>query len=310
MSHALEPSINAFIDYLHSARGYSVLTCQTYQRQLNACADVLHQQGLSNWQGLTSRAIESLLISWRRNEVGIATINQRLAALRSFAEFLLRQGVLSSNPAKLVKAPKAPRRLPKNMDVDGVAHLLDETPTDSLGIRDRAMFELIYSSGLRVSELVAVNVSDLNASRELRVTGKGQKTRIVPYGREAERWLNAWLQVRSQWLVTPSVAAKASHQGLFISQRGGRLTARSVQLRLRDWAQRRGMPEHVHPHKLRHSFASHVLESSGDLRAVQELLGHANLSTTQVYTHLDFQHLAKVYDTAHPRARKNRKPEK
>ena len=293
-------TVEEFIDYLHSAKGYADTTCQGYRRHLVTAANHLHDQGLTTWSDLHSKAVESLLVSWRRENLGLPTIQQRLAALRSFADYLLRQGVLASNPAKLVQAPKAPRRLPQNLDVDGVAHLLNDTPSDAIGTRDRAMFELIYSSGLRVSEVVAVNIGDLNPSRELRVVGKGNKTRIVPYGREVQRWVAQWLQYRQQWLTS----AQAVQDALFINQRGGRLSVRSVQLRLKQWAQRRGLPDRVHPHKLRHSFASHMLESSGDLRAVQELLGHANLSTTQVYTHLDFQHLAKVYDGAHPRARK------
>ena len=292
--------VEEFIDYLHSAKGYADTTCQGYRRHLVAIATQLHDQGLTAWNALHSKAIESLLVSWRRKDVGLPTIQQRLAALRSFADYLLHHGVLTSNPAKLVQAPKARRRLPQNLDVDGVAHLLNETPSDALGTRDRAMFELIYSSGLRVSEVVAVKIGDLNPNRELRVVGKGNKTRIVPYGREAQKWIEHWLQYRQQWLS----ASQMVHDAVFINQRGGRLTTRSVQLRLKQWAQQRGLPDRVHPHKLRHSFASHMLESSGDLRAVQELLGHANLSTTQVYTHLDFQHLAKVYDGAHPRARK------
>ena len=303
---ALKRPIDEFIDYLHSARGYSKHTCSSYRRQLNIVTEALHQQGFNAWAALTTRAIESMLISWRRQEVGISTIQQCLAALRSFCDYLIRIEVLTNNPARAVRAPKAGKRLPKNMDVDGIAHLLDETPTDVLGIRDRAMFELIYSSGLRVSELVSVNTDDLNPQRELRVTGKGNKTRIVPYGREAEKWLNAWLKVRRS---LPGASSPAAENALFIGQRGSRLSTRSVQMRLKQWAQKRGIADQVHPHKLRHSFASHMLESSGDLRAVQELLGHANLSTTQVYTHLDFQHLANVYDSAHPRARK-RKPSK
>lgn len=299
---ALERPIDAFIDHLHSACGYSKHTCSSYQRQLNIVTQALQEQGFNDWATLSSRAIESMLISWRRQDIGIPTIQQRLAALRSFCDHLIRLEILPSNPARSIRAPKLGKRLPKNMDVDGIAHLLDEVPTDLLGIRDRAMFELIYSSGLRVSELVSVNVDDLNSQHELRVTGKGNKTRIVPYGREAAKWLDAWLKERQSLPAAPS-----AENALFIGQRGSRLSTRSVQLRLKQWAQKRGIADQVYPHKLRHSFASHMLESSGDLRAVQELLGHANLSTTQVYTHLDFQHLASVYDSAHPRARK-RKP--
>lgn len=301
-AHAdLIAKVEEFIGYLAHAKGYSAHTCNHYKRQLERVARSLAEQHLTDWSELSTRAIESLLISWRRQQQGIPSIHQRLAALRSFCEYLIANQILSNNPAKLVKAPKAPQRLPKNMDVDAVSHLLDEVPSEPLEIRDRAMFELIYSSGLRVSELVALNISDLNAERELRVLGKGNRTRIVPYGKEAQRWLEQWLKVRQQ------LPQHSDTPALFIGQRSDRLTTRSVQLRLKRWAAQRGILDAVHPHKLRHSFASHMLESSGDLRAVQELLGHANLSTTQVYTHLDFQHLAKVYDGAHPRAHKKTK---
>lgn len=301
LSHRLAQSLEAYLVYLEGSRGYAVHTRAQYQRQLYSLAAALESQGLTNWSALSSSAVESLLLSWRRQQVGIPSIHQRLAALRSFCDYLCEQGQLSSNPAKLIKAPKAKRRLPKNMDVDGVAYLLEKDPSNDLEVRDRAMFELIYSAGLRVSELVSLNVSDLpagaNAERQLRVTGKGSKTRIVPYGREAQRWLEQWLHARQGW-------PQQDTDALFVGQRGTRLSVRSVQLRLKQWGLERGSAENLHPHKLRHSFASHMLESSGDLRAVQELLGHANLSTTQVYTHLDFQHLAGVYDKTHPRAKK------
>ncbi|RUO32334.1 tyrosine recombinase XerC [Aliidiomarina soli] len=297
----LERLVDRFIDYLQGSRGYATHTLTQYRRQLGVITQALASQGLQQWSELTARAIEGLVVSWRRQEIGIPSIHQRLAALRSFCDYLGERGELQHNPAKLVQAPKQGRRLPKNMDVDGVAHLLDEEPDDELGVRDRSMFELIYSAGLRVSELVSLNLSDIPTGRlathELRVTGKGGKTRIVPYGAEAGLWLKLWIATRKNWPQTEPEA-------LFLSQRGRRLSVRSVQLRLKQWALRRGISDNLHPHKLRHSFASHMLESSGDLRAVQELLGHANLSTTQVYTHLDFQHLAGVYDNAHPRAKK------
>lgn len=293
----LQPQREQFIDYLQGVRGYSPHTLSSYQRHLAVISDHLQQQGLTAWSQLSARAVESMLISWRRQQVGLPTINQRLAALRSFADYLVERGDLTANPARLVQAPRQPRRLPGNLDVDGVAHLLDAEPDDPLTLRDRCMFELIYGSGLRVSELVSLNIDDISAAGELRVTGKGQRTRIVPYGREARVWLERWQQERANW-------AGATQAALFLNRRGGRLTTRSVQQRLKQWALQRGVHDRVHPHKLRHSFASHMLESSGDLRAVQELLGHANLSTTQIYTHLDFQHLAKVYDGAHPRAKK------
>lgn len=292
----LEQKCGQFIDYLRS-RGYSPHTLSSYQRHLESIQTHLTQQHLTDWAMLTARAIESMVISWRRQNTGLPTINQRLAALRSFADYLVDRDVLKANPATLVQAPRQPRRLPANLDVDGVSHLLNAEPDDPLTLRDRCMFELIYSSGLRVSELVGLNIDDIGQDGVLRVTGKGKRTRDVPYGKEARNWLERWQAERANW-------PGATQNALFINRRGGRLTTRSVQQRLKSWAQQRGVYDKIHPHKLRHSFASHMLESSGDLRAVQELLGHANLSTTQIYTHLDFQHLAKVYDGAHPRAKK------
>lgn len=294
---ALQPLVDNFIDYLAGSRGYAGNTLSSYQRQLTLIASALEAQALDDWSQLKVRAIESLMLSWRRREVGIPSIQQRLAALRSFCDYLLENKHLDSNPARLVQAPKAGRRLPKNLDVDAMSHLLNEEPVGDMALRDRCMFELMYSSGLRLAELVSLDVVDINQSRELRVTGKGNKTRIVPFGKEAERWLKRWLTARRNW-------PGGYEDALFLSQQGKRLSARSVQLRLKKWGLQRGIPDNLHPHKLRHSFAAHMLESSGDLRAVQELLGHANLSTTQIYTHLDFQHLAKVYDNAHPRAKK------
>jgi integrase/recombinase XerC len=199
-----------------------------------------------------------------------------------------------------VQAPKPPRRLPATLDADQVASLLAISGDDFLTLRDRAILELFYSSGLRLAELVGLNMGDVDAAdRTVRVTGKGSKTRVVPVGKAALAALHDWLEVRPE-------VAKAGEPALFLTRRGERISHRSVQARLSFWARRQGAPTGVHPHMLRHSFATHVLESSGDLRAVQEMLGHASLSTTQVYTHLDFQHLAHVYDQAHPRARKRR----
>jgi len=198
-----------------------------------------------------------------------------------------------------VSAPKIPKRLPKNLDVDSISHLLDLPTDDDLAIRDAAMMELLYASGIRLAELVSLDRDDIDhRMMQLRVTGKGSKTRIVPFGRCAEKALKKWLSVRQSWLnEKPELA-------LFVSKRLQRISPRTVQQRLNYWGKQQGVVGDLHPHKLRHSFASHMLESSGDLRAVQEMLGHANLSTTQVYTHLDFKRLASVYDSAHPRARK------
>jgi integrase/recombinase XerC len=222
--------------------------------------------------------------------------------LRTLFEYLIRERVLGQNPARRVRAPKAPRRLPATFDADGLGALLDagDGAGDALSLRDTAMVELLYSSGLRLAELVAVEVRDIDpAEAMLTVTGKGAKTRRVPIGSRALGAIGAWLALRPQ-------LAHAHETALFVSARGRRIHPRTVQQRLRRWALERGAARNLHPHLLRHSFASHLLESSGDLRAVQELLGHADIATTQVYTHLDFQHLAQVYDQTHPRARKRR----
>jgi|SRR5690554_364925 len=293
----MQTEVDRYCAYLAEVRGYSPHSVASYRRQLTQTVQDLVYLKLSDWSELTAPDVEQLVLLWRRKGSGIATIQQRLSALRSFCDDLLRHGMLMSNPARQVQAPKAPKRLPKNLDVDAMMQLLEIPPNDPLALRDRAMFELLYSCGLRLAELVSLNVADIHADRELRVLGKGRKTRIVPVGKEAKRWLELWLTERSTW-------AGASDPALFLSKQQRRISARSVQLRLRKWGISQGVTENVHPHKLRHSFATHILESSRDLRAVQELLGHANLSTTQVYTQVDFAHLAKVYDDAHPRAKK------
>jgi integrase/recombinase XerC len=211
----------------------------------------------------------------------------------------MQQGVLPLNPVKLVRTPRQPQHLPRPVDVDQLARFLDVPHDESpLAIRDQAMLELFYSCGLRLAELAALNLASLDA-RRVRVLGKGNKPRQVPVGRRARQALDAWLAVRGEF-------AGAEEPALFVGQRGRRLGHRAIQQRLAESAVSRGLPEHLHPHRLRHSFASHLLESSQDLRAVQELLGHANLATTQVYTRLDWQHLASAYDAAHPRARRQR----
>jgi len=226
------------------------------------------------------------------------SIARRLSAWRSFFRYLARDHGHGDNPCVGIRAPKAAKRLPHALSPDETSRLLDTHAEGALGIRDKAMFELFYSSGLRLSELTGLGPADVNhADGTVRVTGKGSKTRIVPVGRQALEALGAWLTARE---AIPRLDAEA----LFVNRLGGRLTPRSVQQRLKASALRQGLATNVHPHVLRHSFASHVLQSSGDLRAVQEMLGHASISSTQVYTHLDFQHLSKVYDAAHPRARR------
>jgi integrase/recombinase XerC len=244
-------------------------------------------------------------VGWRhRAGAGGKTIQRELSALRSLFRYLLREGDVGQSPAQGVRAPKSPRKLPGTLDADQLCALLDHPDDEPLALRDTAMIELFYSSGLRLAELVSVNLGDIDMDDgTLEVLGKGAKTRRVPVGRHAREAVVHWLKVRP-------LLAGSGERALFVSQRGNRIHPRTVQQRLQRWALEKGATRNVHPHLLRHSFASHLLESSGDLRAVQELLGHADISTTQVYTHLDFQHLAQVYDKAHPRAKRKTQPPK
>lgn len=255
-----------------------------------------------NWLEITSKDIKRFVMHRVKAGISASSVARQLSALRSLFQFLLTEGLVQHNPAKTVKAPKQPKPLPKSLDIDQTLQLLEqplETPTD---IRDQAMFELLYSAGLRVAELVSLDLSpglDGLASGTIQVVGKGNKMRVALVGRKAQAAIQAWLQTRNAW-------AKEDN-AVFINQRGQRLSVRSVQLRLDKRTKSAGLATKMSPHRLRHACATHVLESSGDLRAVQEMLGHANLSTTQIYTKLDMQHLAQVYDQAHPRARKTGK---
>ncbi|HEY5701769.1 MAG TPA: tyrosine recombinase XerC [Gammaproteobacteria bacterium] len=287
-----------FIGHLSSERRLSPRTCDSYLRDLTRFGEFLKEYVSGTWTSVDAGQIRAF-VAWRhRRGVGGRTIQRELSALRSFFNYLLREGLLSANPAIGVAAPKSARKLPAVMDADCVSGLLNIEQRTPLAVRDRAMLELVYSSGLRLSELVGLEVGDVDLHEGLvRVVGKGNKQRILPVGRYAREAIERWLAVRPEF-------AGEKMNALFVSSRGTRLGQRAVQSRFSKWARLQGLDTHVHPHMLRHSFASHMLESSGDLRAVQELLGHADISTTQVYTHLDFQHLAKIYDKAHPRARK------
>ena len=248
---------------------------------------------------LTTQDIRRFVMQLNSHGLSAPSIARHLSAWRGYFRWLGVNTELAQNPCQGVRPPKRRRDLPKALAIEQVNALLSQAAEGQLQMRDHAMFELFYSSGLRLSELAALDCgADLNlAEREVTVTGKRDKTRTVPLGGKAVTALQDWLGVRSE-------LAKAEEQALFVSQRGTRISVRAIELRLQRWSARMGFGQHVHPHMLRHSFASHVLQSSGDLRAVQEMLGHASISTTQVYTHLDYQHLAKVYDAAHPRARK------
>ena len=291
--------LNGFLRHLALERRLSPHTVAAYGRDLRDMAAWLDQQQL-DWRRLGQAQVRAWAAQRHRQGLSAKSLQRRLAALRAFYRYLKREGQVDGNPAMGVRAPKLERKLPATLDVDQAAQLLELPGDEPLDLRDQAIMELLYSSGLRLAELVSVNLTDLDLQDAmLEVTGKGSKTRRLPVGRKALEAMERWLQVR------PSLAA-GDEQALFVSQRGRRLNPRTVQSRLAKRALEQGSPRHVHPHLLRHSFASHLLESSGDLRAVQELLGHADISTTQIYTHLDFQHLAQVYDQAHPRARRKK----
>lgn len=292
--------IERFGAHLQSERRLSEHTHSNYLRELHALVEWSDRQGLADWRALDEQHLR--LFAARSHAGGLAprSVQRRLSAVRSFLRFLQRERVLTHNPALEVRAPKSARALPDVVDVDQMSRLLDIKGDDPLTVRDRAIMELFYSSGLRLAELVGLDLDALDLhDRTVRVTGKGKKTRIVPVGRHACEALGAWLSLRGGW-------AQPEQTALFVGRNGRRVGARTIQARVAHWARVQGLPVHVHPHLFRHSFASHLLESSQDLRGVQELLGHADIATTQVYTHLDFQHLARIYDQSHPRARRRK----
>jgi integrase/recombinase XerC len=292
------PLIDAYLAHLSTERRLSPHTASNYARDLRALADFAARNNLDDWKSIDSQHVRVFAAREHAGGLGPRSVQRRLSAVRGFFNYLLRERVVSSNPALDVRAPKAPRRLPGTLDVDQLNQLLDIPAENALAIRDRAIMELFYSSGLRLDELVNLDGPQLDlADRTVRVTGKGRKVRIVPVGRKADEALRLWLRERGA-LASPDEAA------LFVGKNGRRLKHRAVQLRIAHWARRKGLPGHVHPHLFRHSFATHLLESSKDLRGVQELLGHADISTTQIYTHLDFAHLARTYDASHPRAKR------
>lgn len=290
--------VRQFVRHLTDERRLSKHTALGYERDLLSLLSWCDGAGIRAWGELDEQHLR--LFAARSHTSGLAprSVQRRLSAVRSFLRYLGREGLIGRDPSVDVRAPKAARRLPGTLDVDQMSRLLAFTPDSPLAERDLAIMELFYSSGLRLTELVLLDLHDLDLQDQtVRVTGKGNKTRIVPVGTRARMALTQWLRTRGEW-------ARDNESAVFVSQRGQRLSARSIQQRIAYWARKQGLPVHVHPHLFRHSFASHLLESSQDLRGVQELLGHADISTTQVYTHLDFQHLARIYDRSHPRARK------
>lgn len=291
--------LDAFVQ--HCGQRGSPHTQAAYGCDLEQFLRYCERAGVERWADVRREHVKAHVAERHREGLTTRSLHRKLAAIRSFFDFLVRRGELEANPARALRAPKLGRSLPRPLDVDRVTGLLAAAPADVLEERDLAMWELFYSSGLRLSELVKLDLNDLDREHGwvLVREGKGRKSRYVPLGRYASEAVGRWLQQRSAY-------AAAGERALFVSQRGARIAPRTVQVRLTRWQRRKGCDQPVHPHVLRHSFASHLLESGGDLRAVQEMLGHANLSTTQIYTHLDFQHLASVYDQSHPRAKKNR----
>jgi len=301
VSAALAPWIDAYSRRLRDERRLSAHTLSNYRRDLERFASAMAEAGIDCWDQVKPAQVRTYLASRHRQGAGGRSLQRELSSLRGLFRFLNDEQVADGNPALGISAPRSPRKLPKTVDADTLGALMEANSSEPLEIRDTAILELLYSSGLRLAELADLDLHRLDLSDGMvEVTGKGRKTRRVPVGRKACAALSAWFRVR------PQLAARGE-TAVFVSRRGTRLSPRSVQTRVARRARRNGLGCHLHPHMLRHSFASHMLESSSDLRAVQELLGHADISTTQIYTHLDFQHLAKVYDQAHPRARRNRR---
>ena len=289
--------IDAYLESLRSERGCSAHTINGYRRDLQRLLTL--SEGCDAWSALHADDIRAMVARLHRQGLSGRSLQRWLAAVRGLYRFLLREGETSSDPSRAVRAPKSPRKLPSVLDPDEIERLLAIPPDTPLAVRDKAMLELFYSSGLRLSELAQLTWHDLDLGEgAVRVLGKGAKSRDLPVGRHARTALEQWRTTQPDWC-SGTVPAH-----VFTSRRGTALSVRAIQARVEHWARQQGLWKRVHPHLLRHSFASHLLESSGHLRAVQELLGHADLSTTQVYTHLDFQHMAQVYDRAHPRAKK------
>ncbi|MEN1956024.1 tyrosine recombinase XerC [Luteimonas sp. MJ204] len=301
MAFGSHPAVADYLDHLEVERRMSPHTLDAYRRDLGALAGWAAASGHDELLALDTAAMRAFVAAEHRRGLAPKSLQRRLSGCRSFYQWLLKHGLVAANPATGVRAPRAPRKLPQVLDVDEAMALV-EVPTDApLGLRDRALLELFYSSGLRLSELRLLRWRDIDLDQGLvTVLGKGSRQRTVPVGSHACRALAEW---RAE---SAAGARPASDAPVFPGRGGAPIGARAVQLRLRLLAQRQGLFKRVHPHLLRHSFASHMLESSGDLRGVQELLGHADIATTQIYTHLDFQHLAKVYDDAHPRAKRRK----
>ena len=297
----IQPLIDRFLDHLKFERRVSDHTVSAYRIDLLRLQEFAVQRKIQNIARLAPPQARLFAAGLRHLNLSSRSIARTLSATRSFYKFLIREGEGKTNPFEGISTPRGERKLPRTLNIEQAAQLVMITPDSDLTFRDRAILELLYSSGLRLSEIERSNVCDIDlADKTMTILGKGGKTRIVPVGRHAITAIKSWLQRRQ------ALVSNIEEKALFVSRFGNRLGARAIQKRVEYWARRQGLDRSVHPHMLRHSFASHLLESSSDLRAVQELLGHSDISTTQVYTHLAFQHLAKVYDKAHPRSRRRK----
>jgi len=292
-----ETDCQLFFQFLKTEKRYSPHTLTNYKRDLKSFTEFCEQNKITSWNKIDHQHIRSYVAQIHRKGLGGKSIQRSLSSIRSLFNFLLRNKKAEKNPALGVSAPKSARKLPEVLSPDDLDNLMRLDEKDPLAVRDMAIMELLYGCGLRLAELIGLDINKIEwQGQTLDVIGKGSKQRIIPFGTKAEAALKKWIKQRDHF-------ARENEQAVFVSQRGTRISASSVQQRLKKWAQYKGLDRRCYPHLMRHSFASHILESSHDLRAVQELLGHANLSTTQIYTHLDFQHLASVYDSAHPRAK-------
>jgi integrase/recombinase XerC len=297
-----ENLLTEYLQFLQFERGLSPLTRENYARDLVKLIELADSTALNELQNIQIRRFIATLHS---KGLGGKSIARILSSWRGFFTFLVNRKGFAANPVIGLRAPKSAKTLPQALSIEQATKLVDIKENDILSVRDHAILELFYSSGLRLSELVNLNIDALDFSEgTVQVTGKGNKTRIVPLGSHAISAIKNWLEYRSQLPIKQNLPNSTSGSRLFIGLQGRPISSRNIQYRLKEWSIKQGINSSVHPHMLRHSFASHVLQSSGDLRAVQEMLGHANISTTQVYTHLDYQHLTKVYDAAHPRAKK------
>lgn len=300
----LDENIKSYLNHLRHEKFLSDNSLETYAYQLQHFINYLNEISIIDYGKIEITHLKKYLALSKKAGDKANTITLKLVVVRGFLDWFVEKGILNVNPANMIKSPKREKRLPKDINVDDMQQLLNVNVNTPKEIRDRAIYELIYSAGLRLSELLNLRFEDIDSQeKRMRVIGKGNKERIIPFGEMANTWLKKWLVIRNEWTgVLPK-----GEDIIFIGTTGKPINPRTIQKRLENWAKAQHLTTHIHPHRLRHSFATHMLESSQDLRAVQELLGHANLSTTEVYTHLNFTHLAKVYDETHPRAKINKK---